>query len=102
MNPAGDGQGYALAATGNVASIGGAPDIAGMFDFVYDSEGGAWMSRRIYMPDWSTKKYVVWDSFGRRWSRNGALSIIGKLPSGQTFNPDIPMYGGDIGKACAF
>lgn len=75
MNPAGDGQGYALGDNGTIPNIGGSPIIDSQFlDFD--------IARRIYMPDWTTKKYVIVDCVGRVHSRHGAvaISVDGRAP----------------------
>lgn len=68
MNPAGNGEGYALGDNGTIPNIGGSLFIDSQFlDFP--------IARRIYMPDWASKKYVIVDCVGRVHSRHGAVEV---------------------------
>lgn len=97
MDPSGaTTQGYALNENGNVPNIGGSVVIGGQTDFI-DAP-----AHRIVMPDWTSKKYVVTDWLGRRFSRHGAISLDASIqqPDGvQTFGPGDLLYNGYIGVA---
>ena len=98
MNPAGDGQGYALAGNGSVPNIGGSIQIGGQFDYLGDESAA-----RIEMPNWTSKKYVVYDNLGRRWSRHGAVNIYAKWPGDPTnIPPSQNLYNGAIGSAAVY
>jgi hypothetical protein len=87
MNPAGNGQGYALNYDGDVIAFStGTPGITHSAFLT----GTGVQALRLYM-DWTSKRYWVLDSLGRWWGMNGgnnlavgALPPLGILPGDQT------------------
>ncbi len=75
MDPAANGQGYALRYNGTIETSGGAVAI----DNRPTPDG---IARRIFMPDYVTREYWVLDGWGRFFARHSAPSIsVGGFPA---------------------
>lgn len=78
MNPAANGQGYALNYDGDLIAFStGTPAVA---HSAFLTGTGA-QALRVYM-DWTSKRYWVLDSWGRWWGMNGGNNLaVGALPA---------------------
>jgi len=85
MNPAANGQGYAVTYDGDVLAMGtGTPAIT--HSPILAAAGS--MALRLYM-DWTSKRYWVLDNLGRWWGMNGGnnLAVGGLPPLGTLLGP---------------
>ena len=93
MNPAGNGQGYALNYDGDLIAFStGTPAVAHSAFLA----GSGVMALRVYM-DWTSKRYWVLDSLGRWWGMNGGNNLaVGALPPLGVLGTDQIQFAGAL------
>lgn len=86
MDPAANGEGYAVRYNGTIEPSGGAVAIE-------NRPIPHGIARRIYMPDFTTREYWVLDGWGRFFARHGApaISVNGFPSEGALWFEDVAM-----------